>query len=198
MPVRLAVVIPVKSFTVAKGRLADVLSPADREVLARQCADTVVKAAAPARAYVVCNDESISEWARAAGATVVRQTTPGLNGAVHDGWDAAVSDGADHIVIAHADLPLAASFVHVPRGGSVSVVPDRHRDGTNVMSLPAGAQFDLHYGPGSFAAHAAEAQRRGLEFVVIEDGDLALDLDTADDLDELQRRRNDTMKETAP
>ena len=46
MPVRLAVVIPVKSFTVAKGRLADVLSPADREVLARQCADTVVKAAA--------------------------------------------------------------------------------------------------------------------------------------------------------
>jgi len=197
MPVRLAVVIPVKSFTVAKGRLADVLSPADREVLARQCADTVVRAAAPARAYVVCNDESISEWARAAGATVVRQTTPGLNGAVRDGWDAAVSDGADHIVIAHADLPLAASFVHVPRGGSVSVVPDRHRDGTNVMSLPAGAQFDLHYGPGSFAAHAAEAQRRGLEFVVIEDGDLALDLDTADDLDELQRRRNDTMKETA-
>jgi 2-phospho-L-lactate guanylyltransferase len=195
--VRLAVVIPVKSFTVAKGRLADVLSPAGREVLARQCADTVVRAAAPARAYVVCNDESIAEWARAAGATVVGQTTPGLNGAVRDGWDAAVSDGADHIVIAHADLPLAASFAHVPRGGSVSVVPDRHRDGTNVMSLPAAAQFDLHYGPGSFAAHAAEAQRRGLEFVIIEDGDLALDLDTADDLDELQRRRNDTMKETA-
>jgi 2-phospho-L-lactate guanylyltransferase len=195
--VRLAVVIPVKSFTVAKGRLADVLSPAGREVLARQCADTVVRAAAPARAYVVCNDESIAEWARAAGATVVGQTTPGLNGAVRDGWDAAVSDGADHNVIAHADLPLAASFAHVPRGGSVSVVPDRHRDGTNVMSLPAAAQFDLHYGPGSFAAHAAEAQRRGLEFVIIEDGDLALDLDTADDLDELQRRRNDTMKETA-
>lgn len=194
---RLAVVIPVKSFTVAKGRLADVLSPAGREVLARQCADTVVRAAAPARAYVVCNDESIAEWARAAGATVVGQTTPGLNGAVRDGWDAAVSDGADHIVIAHADLPLAASFAHVPRGGSVSVVPDRHRDGTNVMSLPAAAQFDLHYGPGSFAAHAAEAQRRGLEFVIIEDGDLALDLDTADDLDELQRRRNDTMEETA-
>lgn len=72
---RLAVVIPVKSFTVAKGRLADVLSPAGREVLARQCADTVVRAAAPARAYVVCNDESIAEWARAAGATVVGQTT---------------------------------------------------------------------------------------------------------------------------
>lgn len=197
MVVRLAVVIPVKSFTVAKGRLADVLSPADREVLARQCADTVVKAAAPARAYVVCNDASIAEWARAAGATVVGQTTPGLNGAVRDGWDAAASDGADHIVIAHADLPLAASFAHVPRGGSVSIVPDRHRDGTNVMSLPAAAQFDLHYGPGSFAAHAAEAQRRGLGFVVVEDGDLALDLDTADDLDELQRRRNDTMKETA-
>ncbi len=185
----LAVVIPVKSFTVAKGRLAEVLSPADRETLARQCADTVLRAAAPARAYVVCNDEAIAAWARAAGAAVVEQRTPGLNGAVRDGWDAAVSGGADHLVITHADLPLAVSFTHVPREGSVSIVPDRHRDGTNVMSLPAGARFDLHYGPGSFAAHAAEAQRRGIECVVVEDDDLALDLDTADDLDELQRRR---------
>jgi 2-phospho-L-lactate guanylyltransferase len=103
-----------------------------------------------------------------------------------------VSDGADHIVIAHADLPLAGSFAHVPREGSVSIVPDRHRDGTNVMSLPAGAQFDLHYGPGSFAAHAAEARRRGIGCIVIEDDDLALDLDTADDLDELQRRKDPT------
>ena len=60
------------------------------------------------------------------------------------------------------------------------------------MSLPAGARFDLHYGPGSFAAHAAEARRRGLGCVVIEDDELALDLDTADDLDELQRRRGTT------
>jgi 2-phospho-L-lactate guanylyltransferase len=188
--VHLAVVIPVKSFTVAKGRLADVLSPADRETLARQCADTVVRAAAPARAYVVCNDAAIAAWARAAGATVVEQRTAGLNGAVRDGWDAAVLDGADHLVIAHADLPLATTFAHLPRDGSLSIVPDRHRDGTNVLSLPAGAHFDLHYGPGSFAAHTAEAAGRGIRCVVVEDDDLALDLDTAEDLDELRRRRS--------
>ena len=189
---RLAVVVPVKSFTVAKGRLADVLSPADRETLARQCAGTVVRAAAPARAYVVCDDAGIAAWAREAGATVVEQRTPGLNGAVQDGWVAAVADGADHLVIAHADLPLAGSFAHVPREGSVSIVPDRHRDGTNVMSLPAGMAFDLHYGPGSFAAHQAEARRRGIPCTVIDDADLALDLDTADDLDELERRNGTT------
>jgi len=186
--VQLAVIVPVKSFTVAKGRLAEVLSPGSREDLARRCAESVVSAAAPATTYVVCADDGIAEWAVGLGASVVRQQTAGLNGAIRDGWTAAVAGGADHILIAHADLPLAVTFAHVPREGAVTIVPDRHRDGTNVMSLPAGAEFALHYGPGSFPAHTAEAGRRGLECVVIEDSDLSLDLDTAADLEELERR----------
>ena len=53
--------------------------------------------------------------------------------------------------------------------------------------------FVLHYGPGSFVAHLEEANLRGLPHRVLHDDNLALDLDTADDLKELDRRTNDSM-----
>lgn len=187
---RTAVVIPVKSFTVAKGRLAGALTDDERRDLARDCAENVLAAAAPMPVYVVCTDGEIAAWAESHGATAVLQHSDGLNGAVRDGWAAAVSGGNDHVLVAHADLPLARSFAHVPHEGEVVIVPDRHNDGTNVMCLPATVHFELHYGAGSFAAHLEEAIVRGLPHRVLHDDLLALDLDTADDLHELHRRKD--------
>lgn len=184
----LAVIVPVKSFAVAKGRLASALGDTEREALARRCAERVVSAAAPSPVYVVCASEDIAGWAGVLGARVVRQVSPGLNGAVHDGWMRARADGADHILVAHADLPLATSFAHVPVAGAVTLVPDRHGDGTNVLAMPADVDFVLHYGPGSFVAHLEEVNLRGLPHHVLRDDTLELDLDTADDLLELERR----------
>ena len=62
------------------------------------------------------------------------------------------------------------------------VVPDRHGDGTNVLLVPTGAGFEFAYGPGSFAAHLAEAERLGLPVEVVHDDDLAWDIDTPEDL----------------
>lgn len=188
----LAVIVPVKSFTVAKGRLASALDDSERETLARTCAERVVRAAAPSPVYVVCASNDIAGWAAALGARVVRQVSNGLNGAVHDGWRQAQADGADHVLVAHADLPLVTTFAHVPVEGEVTLVPDRHNDGTNVLSMPAGVDFVLHYGPGSFVAHLEEVNLRGLPHHVLHDDDLALDLDTADDLRELERRNKET------
>jgi 2-phospho-L-lactate guanylyltransferase len=190
--VLLAVIVPVKSFTVAKGRLASALDDSERETLARTCAERVVRAAAPSPVYVVCASNDIAGWAAALGARVVRQVSNGLNGAVHDGWRQAQADGADHVLVAHADLPLVTTFAHVPVEGEVTLVPDRHNDGTNVLSMPAGVDFVLHYGPGSFVAHLEEVNLRGLPHHVLHDDDLALDLDTADDLRELERRNKET------
>ena len=157
---RVAVVIPVKSFTVAKGRLADTLTAAQRSELAQSCAETVVRAALSLPTYVVCSDEGVASWASALGAHIVDCQTPGLDIAVATGRAAAQADGADHIVVAHADLPLAVSFNHIAREGKVSLVPDRHLDA-------------------------------GLEYEIIIDNALALDLDTADDLSELARRETE-------
>lgn len=186
---RSAVVIPIKSFTVAKGRLADTLTPAQRAELAQQCAATVVQAAQKLPVYVVCADTQVAQWARERGAHVVDCQTPGLDVAVNAGREAAETDGATHIIVAHADLPLATSLSHVVREGRVSMVPDRHNDGTNVLSFPAGVNFTTAYGPGSFDNHIRIAESLGLTVEIINDESLALDLDTADDLGELARRQ---------
>ena len=188
---RTAVVIPVKSFTMAKGRLADTLSPAQREDLARTCAETVVRAASPLPAYVVCSDDAVASWAVSLGAHVVHCATPGLDVAVATGRSAVAADGFDHVIVAHADLPLAESLSHVAREGIVTMVTDRHSDGTNVLSFPIASSFTTAYGPGSLDNHMRAAIACGLIYEVIDDASLALDLDTADDLSELERRRKE-------
>ncbi|MEY4365515.1 MAG: 2-phospho-L-lactate guanylyltransferase [Actinomycetota bacterium] len=187
-----ALVVPVKSFAAAKGRLAGAITDGERENLARTCAARVVGAGSPWTVYVVCDDDATAEWAQSLGARPVRQTAPGLNAAVEIGVDAARAGGAGHVVVSHADLPLATSFAHLVHPGEVTLVPDRHRDGTNVLSLPAGANFAFRYGPGSFAAHVESARHAGLPCRIVDDASLSLDLDTADDLDELTRRRTRT------
>lgn len=183
-----AVVIPVKSFTIAKARLAGTLSDSERESLARDCAHLVVRAGAAHTVYVVCESDDIAEWTRSVDAISVRARGTGLNEAVHDGVHAALADGHDHVVIAHGDLPLARSFDHLIAADTVTIVPDRHRNGTNVIAFPAALAFATSYGPDSFTAHVATATGLGHKVVVVDDDDLSLDLDTADDLDELRRR----------
>lgn len=185
---RVAVVIPVKAFGLAKGRLAGTLSPEERETLSRTCAERVVASAGTWPVYVVCDDDAVASWARDLGAEPVHCETPGLDAAVAAGRSAAAAAGATHVVIAHADLPLARSLAHVPREGIVRLVADRHGDGTNVLSMPIDAPMTTAYGPGSCDNHVALARAAGLECEILDDPDLALDLDTVDDLAELDRR----------
>jgi 2-phospho-L-lactate guanylyltransferase len=91
------------------------------------------------------------------------------------------------VVVCHADLPRADHLDHLcPEGPdaprTVIMVPDRHRDGTNVLSLPTGTGFRFSYGPGSFPRHETEARRNGLVVVTLDDPDLAWDVDLPDDL----------------
>ncbi len=103
----MAVLIPVKAFGAAKGRLAEVLDAEARADLARSMAAIVVAAAAPLPVTVVCDDDDVDAWARSVGADVVRVEGPGLNRAVEAGMDALAADGVAMVVVAHADLPRA-------------------------------------------------------------------------------------------
>ena len=185
---QVALVVPMKSFGVAKGRLADVLNASEREQLARDCARVVVTAGGNWATYVVCDATDVASWATKMGARVVRCPSPGLNAAVAAGISAAISDGAQHIVVAHGDLPLACTFEHLVLDGQVALVPDRHMDGTNVLSFPADMRFATAYGAQSFSRHQDILTTHGFKYVVINDDKLSLDLDTADDLAELKKR----------
>jgi 2-phospho-L-lactate guanylyltransferase len=178
-----AVVVPVKAFRAAKLRLSPVLDPPARAALARDMAGMVLAAAAPLPVVVVCDDDEVRAWARQHGATVVWCPGRGLNGAVADGvaWLAARQTAV--AVVAHADLPLATELAWVADFSGVSVVPDRRRDGTNVIAVPTEAGFGFSYGRGSFRRHQAEAARLELPCRVVDDPALAWDVDLPSDLD---------------
>jgi 2-phospho-L-lactate guanylyltransferase len=178
----IAVLLPVKAFSVAKRRLASALDPADRAALARSMADRVVQAAAPLPVAVVCDDAEVATWAQAAGATVLWRPGRGLNGAVGEGVDALALAGYHRVIVAHADLPHALDLAWLAEVEGVTLVPDRREDGTNVICLPADAGFRFSYGPGSFRRHVAEAERLALPLRIAHEPRLAWDVDLPADL----------------
>ena len=177
-----AVVVPVKAFSAAKLRLAPALDPPARAALARQLADVVVTAARPLPTLVVCDDDEVRDWARAAGAEVVWCPDRGLNGAVADGVAALRADGIDQAIVAHADLPLARELAWVADFPGVTLVPDRRRDGSNVLAVPTASGFEFAYGAGSFARHRAETARLGIPLRIVDDPALRWDVDLPVDL----------------
>jgi 2-phospho-L-lactate guanylyltransferase len=177
-----AILVPVKAFAQAKRRLADVLDDGDRAELARSMATVVVRAAGDRPVTVVCDDDAVRAWALDLGLDVVWAPALGLNGAVEAGVDHLAAHGVDRAIVAHADLPLAVDLTWVSDFAGVTLVPDRHGDGTNVACVPTGAGFRFGYGPGSCARHEAEAVRLGLPVRVVPDVRLGWDVDTPADL----------------
>lgn len=193
--VDLAVVVPVRAFDMGKSRLAASFTADQRARLARAMAEIVVDvrndARPDARWFVVCDDDTIVEWALSRGATPVRVTASGLNPSLTEAASTIAAAEASHVVICHADLPHADDLVSIVMSAihhapdSILVAPDRHRDGSNVVVIPHHlfSRWEFRYGQGSFHAHCALADELGVSTVVIDDERLATDIDTVDDLD---------------
>ena len=179
---RAAVLVPVKGFGAAKRRLAGVLGPTERAELARRMAERVVAAAAPLPVHVVCDDDEVADWAERAGTQVLWRPGHGLNGAIADGLASLAKLGVTHVVIAHADLPLAHDLASLIVPDVITLVPDRRDDGTNVVALPGGPALPVRLRPGlvpppSHRGRAPRARRPRLARPR-----LGLDVDLPDDL----------------
>ena len=177
-----AVLVPVKAFADAKLRLAPALPAPERSRLAKTMAAHVLDVARPLPVAVVCDDAAVADWARAEGALVVWEPGRGLNGAVQAGVERLAAAGAQRVVVAHADLPLAGPLGWACRFPGVTLVPDRRDDGTNVACVPTASGFAFSYGPGSFQRHGAEARRLGLGLRVVREPLLGHDVDVPADL----------------
>ncbi len=128
---------------------------------------------------MVCDDEDVAAWAREQGAAVVWTPGTGLNGAVAGAVDRVRDAGVARVVVAHADLPFATGLAElaVAEPDEVVLVPDRRRDGTNVLSVPTDAGFVFAYGAGSFGRHLAETERIGRRARVVTSEQLGWDVD---------------------
>jgi len=177
-----ALLIPVKAFGLAKGRLSDALGGAERAKLAKQMATDLVTAQDRLAVGICCDDEGVAEWATSVGAATIWCPGTDLNGAVQHGLAEVHAAGYDSVAIAHSDLPLAARLDHLVGWAGVTIVPDRHRTGSNVLAMPASLDFTFSYGVNSFHRHVAEAVRLGRGLRIVHDHDLGWDVDDPDDL----------------
>jgi len=184
------IVVPLRSFSVGKARLATRLDPTKRAALARDMAERVLAAASGTATAVVTSDSEVVEWTRLRGVACIDD--PGsLDGAADAGRAWVRDRGLARVAVVHSDLPLITSLEQVLSPGASAVVlavPCHRGDGTPVLSLPAAIDFRFAYGPGSFARHCSEAERLGIALSVVRDPALSFDVDLPEDLDLLADR----------
>ena len=199
-------IVPIKQFDFAKSRLAPALDPAERRGLVRAMAEDVLDclAATPGieRIVVVTREPEVETLARTRGADILLETADGeLLAAVAQGAAAAAAAGARGVVIVPGDLPLAtpAALLTVleshrrlqaerPGAPAVTLVPDARHEGTNCLACSPPEVIPFRFGRGSCAAHLAAARDRGIDAQLIEVPDLALDVDSPEDLPALLAR----------
>lgn len=191
------VAVPIRSFRASKTRLAGVLTDGERAALARDLAVGVLDALAGWPVAVVTTDPEVTRWAHARGAAVVAPPLDGLDAAADAARQRARDDGDRWVAIVHADLATPASVDDVirrattaDRDRTVTAVPDRTADGTNVLVVPTQIDVEFAYGPGSFRRHRLAADTAGATFVRVDDPDLAWDVDTPAELDWYRSRHS--------
>ena len=191
-----AAVVPIKAFDSAKSRLAPRLNPAQRAALARASAGRVLAAVAATPGITlwiaVVEDEVSADFARRHRFEVLlRPDVWGQSAAVEAGFELARNRGAHTLLTLSADVPLARSVdvaeLLVGDGPVLVMASDRLGVGTNALRLsPAGA-FRLHFGADSLRKHRQEAAEAKLPVRIVGNRRLRLDVDTADDLDALEK-----------
>lgn len=189
-------VLPVKSFSDAKRRLRSELVPSARRSLAEAMfCDVLVALRRAQRVHhiiVVSADHSAQQIAAGYGTSVVADDEWGHNTAASLGVRTAVDAGAERALLVPGDCPaldaaeLDALLDRETGSPSVLIVPDRHGTGTNALLLCPPKALAPSFGPDSCRRHLVQARDADTDAEVVEVPSLALDVDTADDLEALQ------------
>jgi 2-phospho-L-lactate guanylyltransferase len=189
-------ILPIKSFAEAKQRLQEVLTPGPRRALVEAMFSDALVALRRAHAIddilVVSGDRGAQRIAGGNGAMVIDDDERGHSAAATIGIRMAVGEGVDRVLLVPGDCPLMSPLEldellgreTAPR--SVLIIPDRHGTGTNALVLKPPDSLAPSFGPGSCQRHVDEARNAGIAHEVVDVPSLALDVDTPDDLAELQ------------
>jgi 2-phospho-L-lactate guanylyltransferase len=197
---RATAVLPVKRFGAAKQRLVEALDRAERAALAEaMLADVLIaleRSALIAEVLLVTGEPRAAALAALAPEALVSvigdPDDEGHSAAAEIGIARAREAGARCVALLPGDCPLLEpeQLDDALAGlgpGRVGVVPDRHGTGTNGLILSPPDAIHPAFGPGSRDRHLALAAAAGHESAVLAVESLALDLDTAADLDALAR-----------
>lgn len=183
--------VPLKSFALAKSRLAAVLNAAERaalaEAMARDVFGALKQCAELAGVAVLAGDQTARRLADDFGFRVVneipdRELSANLEAAARQ---LAAGQDAAAVLILPTDLPTLqsthiASLLAFLRPG-ITVVP-AHDGGSNVLIMAPPDAGKCLFGPDSARRHLESAARCGVAARQLELGVFARDIDTVDDL----------------
>lgn len=193
-----AIVIPVKPLLIAKQRLADVLTPAQRADLMLSMLHDVLAVATSLKehdVWVVTSETTVVKLAKQSGAGVIPESVIG-------GYNAAVTTGLAYldqqlstelnVAIVPADIPLLEqeglsrlTARCLPDSRTVRLAPAHDNEGTNGLFLSRTDLLQPTFGTNSFNRYKRDCDTIGIVPEILSNTSLAVDIDTPTDLQNL-------------
>jgi len=188
-----AILIPVKTFSESKKRLAAHYSPTERAGLAAAlCEDffRIVSGLTGIDAVFVASKEPRAlAWAKAHGwETIVEDEQISESHSVDGASCVCAGRGVRALLRLPIDIPLTIAadirtvFDAIQDAPSCVLIPSRDGTGTNALLRSPPTLFPSHFGPNSLALHLNEAERCGARVKVLRNPNIELDIDEIDDL----------------
>jgi 2-phospho-L-lactate/phosphoenolpyruvate guanylyltransferase len=191
---RTLAVVPIKTLTAAKQRLAGTLASGARQSLMQAMFSDVLASLRRARRVddiaIVTADAMAEALAHGDRIAVLRDDLEeGQSAAAMIGIRYAVAAGYDRIILVPGDTPLLDSAeldglldrCHTD-GLAAGIVADRHGTGTNALILTPPDAMSPSFGPGSLERHVSAATEAGIAHRVERAPSLEHDVDTPEDL----------------
>ncbi len=195
--------IPVKSLTTAKSRLAPSLTQQQRETLVLDMLHHVLCALQGSELFdhvtVVSSDERVLELSHLWGARAVSEEQHGHNPALHAAALREYAEGVTALLTISADLPLLSirdirCMFEQSKQHEIVLAPSREGTGTNAILVRPPLAVPYVFGPDSFHNYIEAARQKHRSYTTYHSTGLALDIDTIDDLNEMEVH-NRSMKE---
>ena len=188
------ILIPVKNLANAKQRLTSALDQETRTALAHAMLEDVVQAVATYGrdhvALVTSDPFAVGLAGREGFEVILDNANRSETDAIEMATRVAEQRGVESTLVLPGDIPLIEAtdlemiYRHAPARGSV-LVPSGDQRGTNAAFRRPPALFPLRFGNDSFVPHQAAAKATGNPCVVLGIANIALDIDTPEDLQQL-------------
>ena len=201
---RTNIVIPMKEPKLSKTRLVPVLSVEQRKNIAMKMFETTLRFFkrhfAEYHLLVVTSSTLIAQVAKLHGATVLIEPKAGLCRAVQSAANWSVNNDFESQLlipadIAHLDVTEIQTLLSASRPTPSVILVPAEDCGTNALLTTPPSVIPFLYGIDSSVAHEQAAKACGVEFQPLPLINLALDVDTPADIEQLVALASPLLKE---